>query len=119
MAITQRVSYSQAASIVTPNILTGTGLEYFGRASLMDLYGAAFLTAASDTIALSYTVGGDSRVIIPAGSAVNVNPSGPQVAFDGLLTDYPLPLGARMILALTSDATAGTHAGRFMAVVRP
>jgi hypothetical protein len=119
MALTQRVNYSQAASAVTANVLAGTGVEYIGRASLLDLYGAAFLAAANDTIAMSYTVGGDSRVMLPAGSGLNVNAAGPQTAFDGLLDDYPLPMGSRLVLSLTSDATAGTHTGRFMLLVKP
>ena len=119
MALTQRVSYSQAASTVTANLLSGTPIEYLGKASLIDLYGAAFLAASSDSIALTYTMGGDSRVMIPAGSSININAAGPQVAFDGLLDDYPLPAGARLVLSLTSDATAGTHTGRFMALVKP
>jgi hypothetical protein len=117
--LTQRISYSQAASVVTANVLAGTGVEYMGRASLLDLYGAAFLAGANDTVGMSYTVGGDSRVMLPAGSGLNVNAAGPQVAFDGLLDEYPLPLGARLVMQLTSDATAGTHAGRFMLVVKP
>ena len=116
--ITQRVAYSQAASTTTPNILSGVGIEYIGKASNIDIYAAAFLAGALDTIALSQTVGGNSQIVVPAGSGINVNAAGPQVAFDGLGT-YPIPAGAHLVLALTSDATAGTHTGNFMFVVTP
>jgi anaerobic C4-dicarboxylate transporter len=119
MALVQRVNYSQAASIVTPNILMGTAIEYLGKASLIDLYAAAFLAAANDTIGLTYTQGGDSRVMVPAGSGINVNAAGPQIAFDALLSDYPVPQGAHLVLSVTSDATAGTHTGRFMIGLKP
>ena len=117
--VVQRTNYSQAASIVTANILTGTAIEWLGKASIIDVYGAAFLAAANDSIAMTYTVGGDSRVMIPSGSSLNVNPAGPQLAFDQLLPDYPLPLGSHLVMSLTSDATAGTHTGRLMFVVKP
>jgi hypothetical protein len=114
-----RVGYSQAASVVTPNVLSGTPAEYIGKASIVELFGAAFLAAANDTIAMSYTVGGDSRVMVPAGSGLNVNAGGPQTLNDKLLDAYPIPAGARIILSLTSDATVGTHNGRFMVGVGP
>ena len=115
----QRVSYSQAASTTTANVVAGTAVEYIGRASIIELFGAAFLAAASDTITLTYTVGGDSRVMVPAGSGLNVNAAGPQTLNDKLLDAYPVPAGSRLILALVSDATAGTHTGRFMFGVGP
>ena len=119
MALTQRINYSQAASVTTPNVLSGQGVEYIGKASLLDLFGAAFLAAANDTISLAYTVGGDSKVMVPAGSGLNVNAAGPQTLNDGLLNDYPVPAGAHLVLAVTNDATAGTHTGRFMLAVKP
>ncbi len=115
----QRINYSQAASLTTANILSGQGVEYIGKASLIDLYGSAFLAAANDTMSLAYTVGGDSKVMVPAGSGLNVNAAGPQVLNDALFSDYPVPAGAHLVLALTSDATAGTHTGRFMMGVKP
>lgn len=117
--LTQRVDYSQAASTTTANVLSGKGIEYIGRATLIDMYGAAFLATASDQISLTYTVGGDSRVMIPSGTGLNVNASGPQTLNDALLSDFPTPAGAHLVLSLTSDATAGTHTGRFMFVVKP
>jgi hypothetical protein len=119
LALTQRINYSQAASTTTANVLSGQGVEYIGKASLIDVFGAAFLAAANDQVALTYTQGGDSRVMIPSGSGLNVNAAGPQVAFDQLLSEYPVPLGAHLVLALTSDATSGTHTGRVMLVVKP
>ena len=44
--ITQRVAYSQAASTTTPNIFSGVGIEYIGKASNIDIYAAAFLAGA-------------------------------------------------------------------------
>lgn len=115
----QRVSYSQAASTVTANVLAGQGIEYIGKASIIELFGCSKLAAATDTIAMSYTVGGDSRVMIPAGSALNLNAAGPQSLNDKLLDAYPLPAGSHLVLAVTSDATAGTHIGVFMIGVGP
>jgi hypothetical protein len=115
----QRISYSQAASTVTPNILAGTTVEFIGKASVLELFGAAFLAAATDSTALSYTVGGDSRVMIPAGTALNINAAGPQTLNDKLLDAFPVPLGSHLIMPLTSDATVGTHTGRLMVGVGP
>jgi hypothetical protein len=117
--LVQRISYSQAASITTANALSGQGVEYIGKASLIDLYASSFLAAAQDSIALSYTIGGDSRVMIPAGSSINLNAAGPQVQNDGLLEEYPVPAGAHLVLSITSDATAGTHTGKLMVRVKP
>jgi hypothetical protein len=100
-------------------VLAGKQIEFIGRASLIDLYAAAFLAGASDQIGLTFTVGGESGVVIPAGSALNVNAAGPQTLNDALLSDYPLPMGARLVLSLVSDATVGTHTGRLMFVVKP
>lgn len=119
MPLTQRVNYSQAASATTANVLAGQGIEYIGKASAIDLYGAAFLAGANDQMSLTYTVGGDSRVIVPAGTGLNVNAAGPQNVNDNMFTDYPVPAGSHLVLALTSDATAGTHTGRFMFIVKP
>jgi hypothetical protein len=117
--LVQRVDYSQNASVTTNNVLSGKGIEYIGKASLLDMYGAAFLSGCSDQISLTYTVGGDSRVMIPSGTGLNVNAAGPQTLNDALMSDFPTPQGAHLVLALTSDATAGTHTGRFMFVVKP
>lgn len=117
--LTQRTNYSAAASATLANVLTATAIEWIGKASIIDVYGAAFLAAANDSVSMTYTVGGDSRVMIPAGSSLNVNPSGPQTSFDGLLEDYPLPMGSHLILSLVADATAGTHTGRLMFLVKP
>jgi hypothetical protein len=119
MALTQRINYSLAASAVNNNILTSQGVEYLGKASLIDVFGAAFLAAANDSVFMTYTQGGDGRVMIPSGSGLNVNAAGPQVAFDQLLNDYPVPAGAHLVLAVTADATAGTHTGRVMIMVKP
>lgn len=115
----QRIDYSQAASSTTVNVLLGKGIEFIGKASLLDMYGAAFLAAAADQISLNYTVGGDSKVMIPSGTSLNVNAAGPQTLNDALMSDYPVPAGAHLVLSVVSDATAGTHTGRFMFVVKP
>lgn len=119
MALVQRINYSQAASTTTANVLSGQGVEYIGKASVIDLFGAAFLAASNDQLSMSYTIGGDSRVMIPSGSGLNVNAAGPQILNDQLLSDYPVPAGAHLVLALTSDATVGTHTGRLMVAVKP
>ena len=117
--LVQRVDYSQAASTTTANVLTGKGIEFIGKASLISMWGAAFLAAASDQIGLQYTVGGMSAVMIPSGTGLNVNAAGPQVQNDGILIKYPVPAGAHLVLSLVSDATSGTHTGRFMFEVAP
>lgn len=119
MPLTQRINYSQAASITTPNVLSGQGVEYIGRASLLDLYGAAFLATANDQISLTSTLGGDAKTLIPSGSGINVNAAGPSMQSDGILNDAAIAAGAHLVLGLVSDATAGTHVGRFMIVLQP
>lgn len=117
--LVQRFSYSQAASTTTPNVLSGQGIQIIGKASLVDLYGASFLAAAVDTIAMQYTVGGDSKVMVPPGSPINLNAAGPQNQNDEIFQDFPVPAGANLTLSVTSDATAGTHTGKFMMRVKP
>lgn len=117
--LAQKFAYSQAASITTPNVLAGAGIQIIGRASLVDLYGASFLAAATDTIAMNYTVGGDSKVMVPAGSPLNLNAAGPQNQNDEIFTDFAVPAGANLTLSVTSDATAGTHTGKFLLKVKP
>jgi len=108
----QRVKYSQAASTTVANILSGLNLQYLGRPSKITLWAAAYLAAASDQFSLSYALGADFITLVPAGSPLNVNSAGPQQLND-LIGTYAIPGGANMTLALTSDATVGTHTGVF------
>lgn len=111
-ALSQTIRYSQAASTTTANLLNGTNMQYVGRASKLTLWAAAFLTAANDSFSLSYSLGADFVTLVPAGSSINVNAAGPQQLND-LVGSWGVPAGANLVLALVSDATAGTHTGAF------
>jgi hypothetical protein len=118
MAVTQTIAYVAPAGLSIANVLAGTGVEYMGRASVVDLYATADI--GPDTFGLTYQLGGDARVVVPAGSAINkatAAGAGPIVPFDTVLTDYPLPLGARLVLALTAGVAANT--GRFRFFIKP
>ncbi len=108
----QRVAISQAASTTTANLLNGTNLQYFGLATVMTIWAALYLAAAHDTFALSWSRGAEFGTVVPAGSIINNNPNGPQQLND-LIGEFALPAGANLVLAVTSDATVGTHTGAF------
>ena len=112
------VPYSSAASTTTPNLLSGTSLAFLGKASQLTIWAACFLTAAHDSFSLQYAVGGQVGVLVPAGSTVNNNPSGPQQLND-LVGAFGVPANAALTLALVTDATAGTHTGAFKFLVEP
>jgi len=108
--IAQRIKYSQAASVTTANVLNATNLQYIGLASKVTLWAAAYLTAASDQISLTWSRGAEFGTLIPAGTQLNVNAAGPSQLND-LVGEFVVPAGVNLVLALVSDATAGTHTG--------
>lgn len=110
--LAQTIKYSQALSTTTANLLNGTNLQYMGQATKLTIWAAAFLAGASDSFSLSWTRGSTFQTLVPAGSQINVNAAGPQQLND-LVGSFPIPAGANLILALVSDATAGTHTGAF------
>lgn len=110
--LAQRVSYSQAASTTTANLLNGTNLQYVGRAANMTVWASCYLAAAHDSAALSYSLGTEFTTFVPPGTSLNNNASGPQQLND-LWGTFAVPAGANLTLAVTSDATAGTHTGAF------
>ena len=116
MRISQRVPYSQAASTTTPNILNGTNLQYIGLASKMTIWAACYLAASHDSFSLAYARGAEFVTFVPAGTTINNNASGPQQLND-LVGEFAIPAGSNLVLALTSDATAGTHTGAFQILI--
>src|SRR5260370_14123335 len=108
----QRVSVSSAASTVTPNLLNGTNLQYMGLATKISIWAAIFLSLAHDTFGLTWSRGAEFGTVVPPGSIINNNPNGPQQLND-LIGTFAIPAGANLVLALTTDATAGTHTGAF------
>ena len=112
MILSQTIRYSQAASVVTANLLAATNLQYLGKPSVLTVWGAAYLTAANDSFSLSYSLGANFVTLVPSGSSLNVNAAGPQQLND-LVGEFSVPGGANLVLALTSDATVGTHTGAF------
>lgn len=117
MALYQRISYVIPAGGLLANALSGQGVEFIGRASLISVGGVA--DVAGDTIALNYTVGGDSKILIPAGSALNgaaAAGQGPKRDEDELIADYPVPAGAHLVLPVTGTAA---HTGRLGFGINP
>ena len=112
MKINQGLKYSQAASTTTANLLNGTNLQYIGKASVLKIWAAAYLASASDQFSLAYSRGAEFVTLVPAGSTINVNAAGPQELNDSV-GEFAIPAGANLVLALTSDATVGTHTGAF------
>jgi hypothetical protein len=108
--ISQRVKYSSAASLTTPNLLSATNLQYIGLASKLTIFAAAFLAAAGDQISLVWSRGAEFGTLIPPGSQINVDPAGPSQLND-LIGEFVVPAGANLVLALVTDATVGTHTG--------
>ena len=117
MKLAQTIKYSQAASATTANLLNGTNLQYLGKASVMQIWAAAYLSGASDSFSLSYSIGAEFVTLVPPGSLVNVNAAGPQQLND-LVGEFAIPSGANLVLALVSDATSGTHTGAFRFIIQ-
>lgn len=112
MRLSQTVRYSQAASTTTPNLLNGTNLQYVGLATKLTIWAAAYLAAAFDAFSLAYSRGAEFVTLVPAGSAINVDAAGPAQLND-LVGEFAIAAASNLILALVSDATAGTHTGAF------
>lgn len=116
MKLSQTIRYSQAASSTTANLLNGTNLQYLGLATKLTIWAAAFLAAAADSFSLAFARGAEFLNLVPAGSVINVDAGGPQQLND-LIGEFAFPAGANLVLALVSDATAGTHTGAFRFVI--
>src|SRR4029077_19513955 len=114
--LSQRVSYSQAASTPNPNLLNATNLQYIGLASKLTIWAAAFLAAALDAFSLTWSRGAEFGTLVPPGSVINVDPAGPSQLND-LIGEFTVPAGANLVLALNPDATTGTHTGVFAFLV--
>lgn len=117
MAMQQRLSYVIPAGGLLSNILSGAGIEYIGRASMLDLYMTA--DALGDSLSMTRTLGGDQATLIPAGTAVNVAAvagQGPKANEDMYLMGYPIPMGAHLILSVQGTAA---HTGRAAININP
>jgi anaerobic C4-dicarboxylate transporter len=110
MRLSQRIRYSQALSTNTANLLNGTNLQYVGIATKLTMWAAAFLALAFDAISLSYARGAEFVTLVPSGTPINVDAAGPQQLND-LIGEFAIPAAANLVLALVTDATAGTHTG--------
>jgi len=117
MAFHQRLPYTIPAAGVIANLLSGQGVEYIGRASMLDLFATA--DVAGDTFGLTQTLGGDVRTIVPAGSSIGLASAagaGPKLDEDMWLNGVAIPAGAHLILAIVGTAA---HTGRFAINVSP
>jgi hypothetical protein len=115
--LAQTIPWTVPAALSLPNILTGTGIEFVGRASNIDLLIVA--DQVGQLFGLTYTVGGDSKVMVPPGSSINlaqVAGMGPLALNDFILQDYPIPAGAHLVLNISG---ANTNTGRARLVVKP
>jgi hypothetical protein len=112
----QRIPYTSPAAAVIANVLSGTAIEFITRASNLKVFATA--DAAGDTFGLSMTMGGDSRVLIPAGSSINLASAagaGPKLDED-FYGEWPIPAGAHLVLSYAGTAA---HTGRFAFEVNP
>jgi hypothetical protein len=118
MALQQYVPYSQPASTTTANLLAGNPLEYWGKAGVLTIYGSADLAAAADTMSLSYFGGADpGAVLIPPGSRVpQASTAGAVKNNENFLGQFAIPANSRLVLAIVSSATVGTHTGQIQLV---
>jgi hypothetical protein len=117
MALHQRFPYVIPAAASIANVLAGAGIEYIGRASMLDLFAAA--DATGDTFSLSVTIGGDQKIMVPAGTSINVasvSGAGPKMSEDAYVTGAPVAMGSHLILALLGTAA---HTGRFAITLNP
>jgi len=110
MPLHQRIPYTIPAGGLLANLLTGVGIEYLGRASVVDLWITA--DAAGDTFGLTRTLGGDQVTLIPVGTSINVASAagaGPKTDEDIYLTGAAIPMGAHLIMPISGTAA---HTGR-------
>jgi len=114
--IVQRTAYTVPAAGSIANLLSGTAIEFITRASSLKVFAVA--DTAGDTFGLTMTMGGDSRVLVPAGSTINVAAAagqGPKMDED-FVSEWGIPAGAHLVLSITG---ASTHVGRFAFEVNP
>lgn len=116
MALTQRISYTIPAGGVLANALAGLGVEFLGKASHVRLFGVA--DTAGDSISFTRTTGGESQVLVPAGSTLNgaaAAGQGPKMNED-YIGEWPVPAGSHLVLSVVGTAA---HVGRFALEVSP
>jgi hypothetical protein len=116
MAVHRRISYLIPAAAVITNVLQGTVAEFVGKAQNVRVFGTA--DAAGDTVSMTMTVGGDSRVLIEAGTALPVAAAvgaGPKIDED-YIGEWQVPQGAHLILAVNGTAA---HTGRIAVDIQP
>ncbi len=114
--IVQRVAYVIPAGGVLANALTGLGVEFIGKASNVELHAVA--DVAGDTMAFNRTTGGDSSILVPAGSPLNgaaAAGQGPKLDED-LVGSWPIPAGSHLLVQVIGVAA---HTGRFALLVNP
>jgi hypothetical protein len=112
----QRIAYTSPAAAVIANVVAGTAIEFITRASNLKIFATA--DVAGDTFGATITMGGDSRVLVPAGSSINLasaTGAGPKLDED-FYGEWPIPAGAHLVV---SYAGAATHTGRFAFEVNP
>jgi hypothetical protein len=98
-----RSAIGAAASVL--NVLSGTSLEYFSKASVLTIYGNADITGM--TFSLSFNMGGDSQVPVPVGSSLGVaSTPGKIKTNEDFLIQVPVPAGARLVLGVVNPGGA-------------
>lgn len=116
MAILRRLTYTIPAGGVLNNALQGLSVEFVGKASVVRLFGVA--DVAGDTMSLTRTTGGDSQVLVDAGSPLNgaaAAGQGPKLDED-FIGEWPVPAGSHLVLGVVGTAA---HVGRFAVELTP
>lgn len=117
MALHQRFAYVIPAAALIANVFSGAGVEYIGRASMIDLFAVA--DVVGDTCSFSCTVGGDQKILIPAGTTLNLaaaTGAGPKMDEDLYISGAPVPMGAHLIFSVAGTAA---HTGRIAININP
>lgn len=106
---------SVAANTTNPNALSGSAIQYMGKAGVLTIYGNA--SAAGMQVSLTTNDGQENKQVIPTGS--NLGPAstaGKVKTNEDFLGQFAIPGGVQLMLALV-NTTGGTLTANLLFVI--
>jgi len=106
---------SIAANVTNPNILSGTTIEWQGKAAVLTLYGNA------DAVGITHTLfmndGTSVLTIVPPNSGLGAASTVGKIKInEDFILQYPIPAGMRLVHSVT-NTTAGAVKVNFQYVL--
>lgn len=98
-----------AAGVTNPNALSGSPIQYMGKAAVLTIYGNA--SAAGMSVSLTTNDGQVNNQVIPTGSNLGVaSTAGKVKTNEDFLGQFAIPAGVQLMLALTNTTGGGLTA---------